>query len=322
MANPIGSFDLLFSYQPELTVSVSLLTNITGIQVGKSKTVEYEALSFVFTPYIDDDIVYMKAEMLLGETSIEISDYSMYSQNVPVADVRVYANKTNIAIYLNGRMAFVFYLGYVLYTQDGVVKLKAVNGTVTFEKITRPELHDWRDAIYVDYEATSESGIQSVIQQRPVQITSSVGRAIEFTYKFVKSTYEIGGNIITSYREETSDNNQMSSDGLVYYADVGIAISLATAAQVGLITRLYRLSDLDTGAIKAAQVMQQLALQRRNMVYLTMRLDYRMVELDKLIIDFYASGTQTHIVRNVIVEKFSISVKDGSYVMQVSGRRV
>jgi hypothetical protein len=193
-------------------------------------------------------------------------------------------------------------------------------GSYTVENVCLREIPDAREAVFVDYEATTESAIQSVIQQRPIEINPEVGREINFTYDATKD--DVPGHHIFSYEDTEQDNMQLSSDGIVYYENVGVSINEDTAKEVGFITRMYRLSELSSGAIEAAAKYQRSALQRRHQSSITMqRIDPRIEIRDVILIDLIATGTLRHIVDEVIVEDISISISDGAYSTNISGRR-
>jgi hypothetical protein len=226
-----------------------------------------------------------------------------------------------VSIYCNDLWVYTYVFGLVNWPDVVQVALKnsSASQDVTVTDIRLIELADPREAVYIDYEATVDSAIQSIIQQRPIQIFPEVGREIAFTYSAVKDV--VGAHHVTSYEEATKDSQSLSSDGLVYYTDVAISVSRKTAEEVGLITKLYRLSELNSGALNAAARLQELALERRKMVTINMRLDPRIEIADNLLIDEILSGTGTHIVDNVIVEDVSISIQNGNYSMRIVARR-
>ena len=104
----------------------------------------------------------------------------------------------------------------------------------------------------------------------------------------------------------------MSSDGLIYYTNVSINTSADTADEVGLVTRLYRLSNLETGAIRATQILQRIALERRYPIYLDQRFDPRLVVADVLLIDVYLTGTNRHIQDTCIIEDIQTNIQTKS----------
>ena len=223
-------------------------------------------------------------------------------------------------MYCNDLCVYSYSLGGVSYPDVVTVSLKVTGpDPILFSDIRRVELKDQREAIYVDYEANTESAIQSIIQQRPIEVTAAVDRQVEFTYSAIKDS--IDAIFVKTYSETLEDNLQMSSDGIVYYSDVGVSINDDTAEQVGFITRMYRLSELSSGAITAAGIYQKKALQKRNMVSISSRLDPRLEIRDILVFDLTVTGTERNIVRSIIVEGIQIKTENGSCKMSVTGRK-
>jgi hypothetical protein len=148
---------------------------------------------------------------------------------------------------------------------------------------------------------------------------ASVDRSAEFTYNATKD--EVDAIWVDSYSETQSDNSQASSDGLVYAVDVGISLDSYIAENVGLVTRLYRLSELDTGVERAAAALQKRARQAMFSVNLTGRLDPRLEVGDILLVNKTLTSTNRVIADRVIVEDISITIVDGQYRQSIQGRR-
>ncbi|MFH1118598.1 MAG: hypothetical protein V1775_02160, partial [Bacteroidota bacterium] len=227
---------------------------------------------------------------------------------------------TYISAYCNDRWIYSWAVSTVSYTDDAdvIASLQANGATVELRDIRRTELCDVREAVYVDYEATSENAIQSVIQQRPVEIVPGTGRTLEFAYTATKD--EVTGHHVRTFAPTVQDNTQLSSDGIVYYRDVGISLDANTAEVVGLITRLYRLSELDSGAVRAARKYQEKALEQRLLSTITQRLDPRFEVRDIYNLSLITSGTLRSIEEELIIENIDISLENGQYSMTISAR--
>ena len=100
-----------------------------------------------------------------------------------------------------------------------------------------------------------------------------------------------------------------------------MSLSELTAREVGLITRLYRFSELDSGALQAARRVQQVAAEQRKMITVTGRFDPRLQIADVLSIDTIITSTLRHVVDEIIVENITPNLSNGTYSMQVVGRR-
>ncbi|PIV85099.1 MAG: hypothetical protein COW52_04090, partial [Nitrospirae bacterium CG17_big_fil_post_rev_8_21_14_2_50_50_9] len=254
-----------------------------------------------------------------GDSLIDQSNFQLgYNVNLEL-DIRIFIYDQYVSGYCNDRCVYDYAFSSAVYPSAILASLSVTNGMLVLSNISRKELDDQREAVFVDYEANTESAIQSIIQQRPIEMNAGVNRELEFTYSSTKDS--VTAHHVKRYENVLEDNLQLSSDGIVYYEDVGIAINEDTAEQVGLITRMYRLSELSSGAISAAEKYQRTALQKRNAVSLDMRLDPRLEVRDILDINLIAAGTQRNIVDNIIVEEIQIRLEDGNYRTSLSGRK-
>jgi len=322
--NHYGGAELYFSYVPADTKSVTIRTDALGLAHEEAAsdtwwvgTENSRAISLtIFTEETDTTLVTCQSK--INSVVKDQSTHSMRSPNVNKLHVKVIMAVKSISVYCNDEWIYTHVFRDVMWPEAPKLYLSR-SSSFLIENIKRVELSDRREAVYVDYEATADSAIQSVIQQRPVQIFPEPGRANAYTYSAVRDLVNLHN--VNSYEVVIRDNQNLSSDGLVYYLDVGVSISKETAKNVGLITKLYRLSELNNGAIEAASRIQKLALQQREMVSITMRLDPRIEIGDNLLLDVNLTGTGTHLTDSVIVENISIAVQNASYQMSISARR-
>lgn len=320
--NTYGSVDIQFDYVPSDSINILLETNILALPTFELKTDDsvWHTLSIRVATKTESTITYFVCTTELDGVVIDKANYSISTDySYQKQHVRIYIHNTALSIYINGKWVYSNVLGFVDYVTDLVeCTLSVHGGALTLYNIKRTELHDYRDAVYVDYEATADSAIQSVIQERPVQIFSEPERMLSFTYHCIKDIVE--AHHVKEYQTGINNNGNMSSDGLIYYTNVSINTSQHTADEVGLITRLYRLSNLETGAIRATKILQQLALERRYPITIFMRPDPRLVIADQLDIDVIITGTARNIVDHCVIEDVSINFSDGDYGMIIRGR--
>ena len=312
-----GGLEVFFSFIPVIGRAVLLTTNIqvldayATIAAGDLKvSVQMETI---------DATQYVLFKTYAGNSLIDQSNFQLGDNVNLELDIRIFIYDQYVSGYCNDRCVYDYAFSSAVYPSAILASLSITNGPLTLSNISRKELNDQREAVFVDYEANTESAIQSIIQQRPIEMNAGVNRELEFTYSSTKDS--VTAHHVKRYENVLEDNLQLSSDGIVYYEDVGIAINEDTAEQVGLITRMYRLSELSSGAISAAEKYQRTALQKRNAVSLDMRLDPRLEVRDILDINLIAAGTQRNIVDNIIVEEIQIRLEDGNYRTSLSGRK-
>lgn len=283
-------------------------------------------------PYLADTSDYMnivirfddipnKAHVILGLGSTpELIDEQYFPiGNCDPREFRVCLFNTLLVIYQNDQPIFTYTFRSISRTSDVDVSIIFTSeNTSTLSDVTVVELSEGREAVFADYESTTESALQSIIQQRPVIILPrGQSNIISFTYQAV------GNDVATLFPKRItfkhSDNQELSSDGIVYFSDVKGINDLEVARRFGFITRLYRFPDLDdiTHPVRA---MQERALEQTNTVEITQRLDPRIEALDVIVFDKYISATNRHIVARAIAENISFEIRDGLYSMTISGR--
>lgn len=328
--NKYGCSEVYFTFLPTDNRKVTLTCSALGLGQSEAKIDGWPELLAAVTKEISvaistreiSGITFAICEVYIGNTLFSHAARSLEAAAVPELNCKIIIAMDALSVYINEIWVYSYVFKELYWPEVPVMSLQgysSISETLTITDIKRIELSDRREAVYVDYEATSDSAVQSIIQQRPIQIFPEVGRANAYTYSAIRDT--LLAHHVISYEEQVRDNQQLSSDGLVYYLDVGISISRATAKAVGLITKLYRLSELDNGAITAASKIQKLALERRTVVSIAMRFDLRIEVGDVLVIDMILTGTGRHITDVIIVDDISLSLSNGNYLMNISGRR-
>lgn len=316
-----GSLEIFLTYTPTDNAELKLTTNILGrpsFDIGKSAQA---AISLQLGLHTNGGGQYaFQVTASYGDVACDSSDFSSYLDNMSTVRFRVVFYNERVSVYANDKWVYSYIYQDVKYqTIPPTLDVSALYGPVTIDELRRVELSDGREAVYADYESNTTSLISSLIQQRPVEVYMAIGRTADYTYDAELDAINSGK--VYSYEEAIQDNSNMSSDGIVYYADVGVSISQDTAAQVGLITKMYRLSELDTGAEAATAAYQKKALQQRTTVTIRGRLDPRIQPGDVYHIDLIVVPTGYHVSKVVIVEDISIAMNDGSYQMTVTGRK-
>jgi len=320
MTTTSGGIEVFFNFTPATGRIVWVVTDILALPAFTPLADPTEILKIRVNLEVISTVQYVAIYTYVGSTAIDKSNFALGNTSTLEFAVRTFIYDENIAVYINDVCVYTYTLGAVSYPEPVAASIQVTGGVeIAISNIVRTELQDQREAIYVDYEANTENAIQSIVQQRPVEINAGVGRELEFTYLATGDT--LAAHHVKSYSNTLEDNVQISSDGIVYYADVGVSISQNTAEEVGLITRMYRLSELDSGAIKAASVYQEKALQRRNMGNFSGRFDPRLEIRDIYAIDLIATGTQRNILRSIIVENIQMRLEDGAYKMSITGRK-
>lgn len=322
--NAYGSLELFFSYLPEFNVTVDLVTSVLGVSSFSPSDSDpiYEPVSLRIGSAYDatEDRMYFTIASYVGEEAAETCDFTCDKDQLDEYRIRVFFFNKRLSIYINNKWIYSYSLALVDYPDDIDMSLIVNGGSLTIEQINVVELCDGRDAVYVDYEANTDSALSSIIQERPIEMYPGINRTMQFTYDSTKEDVE--SVFIRRYEDSEQDNTGISSDGLVYALDVSISVDESTAKELGFITKMYRLSDLDTGISKAVKALQKRARQSRHKISITTRVDPRLEIADVYVLDgIIPTGTDTPIYDRVIVEDLSINLSDGINSMTISGRR-
>ena len=314
-----GTIDLSFTLNSITgTPVITLLTNIVADDKYSYDT-ELDVSVYVTVEEVGG-LKYIVFGTNLDGVAVDEQNFLLGAFTNSVLNIRIFIYDQYISGYCNDACVYDYGLTNAVWTLPITLSLQSDTDNTDITDIVLRELPDSREAVYVDYEATTESAIQSIIQQRPVEMSAEVGREINFTYDATKDN--IPAHHVKSFSDTIRDNLQLSSDGIVYSSDVNVVVNSDTAKEVGFVTRMYRLSELETGASEAAEKMQRVALERRNALSLVMtRVDPRIEPRDVIDIDLIVTGTLRNIVDSMVVEDMNISIQDGLYSMNISGRK-
>lgn len=236
----------------------------------------------------------------------------LYTSGTSAQKIRVLFHKSNISYYQNNRWIWSMSFDELIYTQTNYVDIKLyTSGSVTFNNLLISDLHDWREAIYIDLETDGFSALSSIIQERPVEIEPESDGSLRFYYERERDTviFPIAPEAHTRRLQMPAD---AASDAIVYGASDVVTVQNKSFSQaLGFSTRLMRVPNLDTGAVEATQRTMEKVYQRRIMHDLKIRPDFRIELGDILDIAYVASGTDR-------VESFSIIVETCDHSFQQS----
>jgi hypothetical protein len=229
----------------------------------------------------------------------------------------VYLDRTSVAAFAYGEEA-------LKWPDTDVDLYMKCSATYAITEILVNELFDWREAIYVESELTAASALGSVIQERPVEMAPTVDGGLSFSYNIVRDTLTYSNaqtkNTFRSHQRVDRTVGDAGSDAIVYFADIDFVSHQDFADEEGFLTRVFKLSTLDTGAHTAAQIILEKAYESQFVHNITMRPDPRVEMGDRMEIHYLVPGTATQRDYALIVENISIGLDEGRYMMSVSGR--
>lgn len=314
MTEAIGGFNIRFDIASfALGSSIELQSNIQIIEGGSYPT------SVVIINKQSDRIVIM-----YGTDRYHLSYYFDYMID-NAESFRILFHDEFCTIYIDNSWAYTFSFDYVGYPQELSLNMfyfdgtEESEGTCQISNLVIQELCDWRDAIYIDLDTTASSAIQSVIQQRPIEIVPRYDGALQFYYE-PEERDTVPLSFLTEVRKIEEESKTACSDAIVYYSDVNVLSDDQTAEEIGFITRIYKLSELDHGALKAARVMQKKARQSVRKYRVQGRLNLALEIGDVATIEFTAVDTQDSYSESFIVEAIQTNIANGEAYMAIEGR--
>lgn len=242
--------------------------------------------------------------------------------------VRLLFHEEFCSIYADGTwvMTFAFRENLIEFPPNDeqlyIYAYASTSKSITDVKIV--ELFDWREAIYVESEMSAQSALGSVIQERPVEVAPLPNGGLQFSYNIVRDTITYTDaqtkRIFSKHQREDGTSPDAGSDAMVYYSDITFAECTKFAEEDGFLTRVFKLSGLDTGAGTAARIILEKAFERQYIHNITMRPDPRIEIGDKVTFTYTVPGTGTVINYTMIVEQITIGIEEGAYAMNITGR--
>lgn len=265
------------------------------------------------------------AEIYIGSSKAAFTEGIFHPCN-GINQVRMLFHNEFCTVYIDGSWAYTFSFAYTKYPETLSAQMayydgtETQTGTVDVTNVVIRELCDWRDAIFIDLETNAANAIQSIIQQRPVEILPRSNGAIDFFYEPNTRPQVLLSNI-RKHTITEDDSKSASSDGIVYFSDVAVISDEDTLEDVGFITRMIRVPELDSGALRAAKVAQKKARQSMYKHHVEGRINLAL-EVDDVANTSYtpANERQAH-SHSFIVESIQIDLSNGNFTMVAEGRK-
>jgi hypothetical protein len=250
---------------------------------------------------------------------------SALSANKPHT-VRILVHDDFVSFYANNQTVATFALGIENKEwEEEALNLELYsNKSTTLNNVVVSELFDWREAIYVESEMSASNAISSVIQERPIEIYPTREGNLSFSYRFIRDTItytaEQSKKILRKHSEKKQNSANAGSDALIYYANIAFVSNPDYALTHGFNTRVFKLASLDTGAKLASRLLLEKAYERQTQHGIILRPDIRLEEGDIVDLTYITSGTGKEINAITIIENINISITEGDYEMNITGR--
>lgn len=306
-----GGFDISFTV-PELSTgeSVSVVGGMILSITEITDDVDSSTVTITITKTSTGHSI-----TILDQNNATLIRY--YSERSPIGNIRVIAHSYFVTVYINDVWITTFHFPYVLYRLQRYVALKS-ESSVTVTNIRLKELSDWREAIFIDLEASSMNAISSVILQRPVDIWPTWDGKLSFSFAPQRETVDLSHE--KSINEKHGMDSLVASDAIAYFTNVAVIVSEQVARDYGFITRLVRLPDLDQDAIQSTVILVDDAIRKSKSTSFKARYNPILELGDIARMIFTRADTGSSVQKEVIVEDMRFTIMDGNFAFEGSGR--
>ena len=253
-------------------------------------------------------------------------------------EVRVLFHGTYCSVYLDDVWAATFsyaeendidgdYTKVVTWPEQQIKLYMYSNQAATYQvnDILVTELFDWREAVYVESETNAASALGSVIQERPIENSPTIAGGMSFSYFLVRDNIEYlptdARNLINNHHSGKETMPSAGSDAIVIFADVDFAEFPNFADTEGFLTRVLKLSNLETGARKTAIIKLRKAWEHQWQHDILLSPDLRFQVGDRFIFAYRLSGTGRYEQHTCIIENLNMHFTEGNYEMALDGYR-
>lgn len=308
--NTTGALDLRFTTPASSFNTIRIRTNI--------KHDETDTYSFITVTASSGnwliDFHRLEEGSSLGSTkTLDVSQSPSHTN-----DWRFYWHNNYISVYIDDKWVYTFATEELVYPASLSVYIYC-DQSVSLTDVKVVELHDWRQAVYTETDVNGLSLVSSIIQERPIEMYVDSDGKLRFHYNIDPTPVSFGSKI-RSFDEEKAIRDQGGSDFIVYYKDVTTIVDTDFLEDYGFMTRVLRLSNLDTGADFAAETIAKRTRERQTMYRITCRPDLRVEPGDVITVIFTESGTARSTNVTLFVEQVSLSIRSGEYVQVINAR--
>jgi hypothetical protein len=234
--------------------------------------------------------------------------------------LRIVGGNQMVSLYIDDRWMFTFSYTDCTWADTGTEMYMHASDLVNLENVVVSELNVGRNAIFIEMEHTSQSAIDSVLQERPVEAMPGNLGGIRFSYNAIRDLYQMPTHIIRYHKDRDVDVPSAASDAIIYYSDVAVIEDTKYEESDGFVTKIFRLSNLDADAILAGKILLRKMRESQRVHEVTIRADPRVECGDRVTLAYYISGTGTYYVADFIVEEMNFDVSPQEVQMVLAGR--
>jgi hypothetical protein len=307
-----GALDLRFTTPNQDAPAWSTFRVRTNILYDPEDTYGYVSIT------ISGGALYLHFHRLDGGADLASTKLLDVSQYAYAHDWRIYWHNNFISVYIDKEWVYTMMAEEITYPDSPIVDFYC-DQSKSITDITLVELHDWRQAVYTEADVNGLSLISSIIQERPIEMYVDSNGKLRFHYNIDPSAISFGG-FIRSMDEIKAIRDAGGSDFIVYYKDVVTIVDLDFLEDFGFMTRVLRLSNLDTGADFAAKIISKRTRERQTVNRIRARADYRIEPGDVISISITESGTGRVTSANLFCEAVSIQLRAGEITQVIHAR--
>jgi hypothetical protein len=229
-----------------------------------------------------------------------------------------------LSVFQNNRWIGTITFDELIYGDSLTIDMDTIFTSIEFKNVVAKELCDLREAVYIDLETDGTAAISAIIQERPIEIIPYYDGSIQFFYTYNRPYLNLS-LAPQSHNETRKIPADAASDAIVYGSKAVKTLQYQTFAELlGLSTKLYRLPDLNVGAIEAAVRLLDKAFQRSVMTRIVCRPQLHVLLEEYLDFNYTLAGLNKNVVGEIIVESMSLTFSNNKSVeatMVIEGRQ-
>jgi len=269
---------------------------------------------------LNRDVTNDRFKVELYNDYAELLERCFFSVPDEAFNFRVLFHDNFITVYINNVWVYTFGAVEIFYDHTCDILFNS-NSSINAKNVVLSELGDWSEAFYIDLDTNGKTAVSQIIRERPVEIISRSNGAIKYSYNETRENIELVDNFVADYSERSSMPDNCGSNAIVY-ADIVRTLQYSPYLErYGFATRIFRLPNLTIGSLKAAKLLLKRNLESADKCNLSYRPDPRIEVGDEISINASVYGSGKSLVRDIVVENLSFSLKDGNYRMKISGRK-
>lgn len=311
-------FDLLLEIAAPQTFTIGANIKILPDNYEEKTVIELDTdISLVFTSLGSGEFQFD----VLSEPSATVMFSMNYTSGSAYQNFRILFHEKNLSVFQNHRWVTTVTFDELVYADSVVISTES--GGFDMLNVVVRDIAELREAVYIDLQTDGTEALQSIIQERPIEVTSLPDGSLQMYYEYTRPSSTLALAPIT-HRVTNKIPPDAASDAIVYgLKDVKTLQFAPFASILGLSTKLFRFPNLNVGAVEAAIRTLKKSFQRRKATSISCRPQLGPLVGEKLTLDYTIAGINKAIFDEIIIESTSLAFSNSKVIevsMSINGR--